>query len=48
MKQARNVVAIPFLVVGLGILSIGSAVFCTGCWLAEMLPVNTKFLKKKQ
>lgn len=48
MKNVRTALALPFIATGLGILSIGSAVFCTGCWLAEMLPTNTKFLKKKQ
>ena len=48
MRHVRTALALPFIATGLGILGVGSAIFCAGCWIAEVLPTNTKFLKKKQ
>ena len=35
MKIIKTVVAFPIIILGIGVLSVGSALFCSGCFLAE-------------
>ena len=47
MSKIKSVIAIPIIAVGIGILSVGSAIFVTGCWIAEKDIMSVKFLKRK-
>ena len=47
MSKIKSFVALPFIAVGIGILSVGSAIFVTGCYIAEKDIMSIKFLKRK-
>ena len=47
MRHVRTALALPFIATGLGILGVGSMVFCAGCWIAEVLPTRFSLYKNK-
>ena len=48
MKIIKTAVAFPIIILGIGVLSIGSALFCSGCFLAEANASNFSLLKRKK
>jgi len=48
MKLVKTVVAFPIIILGIGVLSIGSALFCSGCAIAQANTTNFSLLKRKK
>ena len=48
MKIIKTVVAFPIIILGIGVLSIGSALFCSGCAIAQANTESLKLLKRKK
>jgi hypothetical protein len=48
VKIIKTVVAFPIIILGIGVLSIGSALFCSGCFLAEASTSNSSLLKRNK